>query len=189
MNRRQIRGGAGGSGVVAIGRRQRAQLLRSPVRQPHQCTRAHVGRGTAVGIEGDANVRGGVIVGALEGQVGTSDAADRVPRTITVPVRKTYGSTFWFRLYAVYDVAQGPQYLPIERRAFVREFSIPTVPLVHEALVFDASCTMQAILAMADGPSAIGPTRRRVGLVFKSTISDDSFKAIASKYLLNEKLC
>lgn len=61
----------------------------------------------------------------------------RVPRTITVPVRKTYGTTFWFRLYAVYDVAQGRKYLPIERRDFVREFSIPTVPLVHEALVLD----------------------------------------------------
>ena len=71
----------------------------------------------------------------------------------------------------------------------MREFSIPTVPLVHEALVLDASCPMQSILAMADGPSAITPTRLRVGLVFKSTISDAPFKAISNKYLLNEKLC
>ena len=37
-----------------------------------------------------------------------------MPGTITVPVRTTCGSTFWFRLYAVYDGAQGLKYLPIE---------------------------------------------------------------------------
>ena len=33
------------------------------------------------------------------------------------------------------------------------------------------------------------PADRGEGPVFKSTISDDSCKAISNKYLLNEKLC
>lgn len=93
-----------------------------------------------------------------------------------------------FHLYRAYDVARGHKFRPAERRLFAKDHAIPCVPVVEEAFTIDSSTTVEALLAMADGASAINPSRRREGLVFERLDEEESFKAISDKYLLNVKL-
>jgi RNA ligase (TIGR02306 family) len=93
-----------------------------------------------------------------------------------------------FYLYRVFLVDQGRTMDAAERRALAAELGLHHVPVVHERFVFDASTSMESLLAMADGPSLVNPKKRREGLVFKELTTGLSFKVISNKYLLNEKL-
>ena len=59
------------------------------------------------------------------------------------------------------------------------------MPIIDDA--FSASSDVAALLTMADGQSKIGCKPGREGLVFKNTVTDDSFKAISNKWLLKNE--
>jgi len=93
-----------------------------------------------------------------------------------------------FYLFRVYDVATGSWMSPAQRHAFAREVGIPHAPVIDEAFEFKPGMGPAELLAMADGPSAINPTRRREGVVYKGVNHKLRFKVVSNKYLLNEKL-
>lgn len=94
-----------------------------------------------------------------------------------------------FYLYNVFLVDHGKPMDASARRELACALGMPHAPVVHERFVFDKTTTMQSLIAMADGPSALNPKKRREGLVFKAQNAlNVSFKVVSEKYLLNEKL-
>ncbi len=65
-------------------------------------------------------------------------------------------------------------------------FGLSTVPLVDASIKLPAS--VDDILMMANGPSALNPAANREGLVFRTTSGKRfSFKAISNNFLLNDE--
>lgn len=99
------------------------------------------------------------------------------------------------RIY-IYDIWINTGYIaPHERRTLVDQIlesdlvnneMVVAVPIVHDAAFVD-TCSLDDILLIADGASAINPATLREGVVYKSYTSPNvSFKAISNKYLLKE---
>lgn len=91
-----------------------------------------------------------------------------------------------FFLFDVYDVVKGEYLRPQERQAVCKALGIKHVPIIG-TFKLDASTSMQALLTMADGPSALRKEQAREGLVFKGVSHGASFKAISNKYLLKSQ--
>lgn len=90
-----------------------------------------------------------------------------------------------FYAFDVWDIHSQRYLTPAERATFCKVFSIKHVPIIDDA--FSASSDVAALLTMADGQSKIGCKPAREGLVFKNTVTDDSFKAISNKWLLKNE--
>lgn len=76
-------------------------------------------------------------------------------------------------------------YLPLnEFRALLDALGLPMVPLLDAA--FALPDTMEAMLAYADGPSALRPETAREGVVVRSADRAVSFKAISNRFLLKQ---
>jgi RNA ligase (TIGR02306 family) len=91
-----------------------------------------------------------------------------------------------FYLFDVYD-ADAACYLQAEaREALAREWRLAHVPVIERAFRLDSGTTMAALLAMADGMSALNSKRRREGLVFKHHSGKTSFKVVSNRYLLGQ---
>ncbi|MCA0267721.1 MAG: RNA ligase (ATP) [Bacteroidetes bacterium] len=76
-------------------------------------------------------------------------------------------------------------YLPFEEmRALFGTLGLPMVPLLDEAFVLPE--TMEAMLAYADGPSALRGETAREGVVVRSYDRSVSFKAISNRFLLKQ---
>lgn len=88
-----------------------------------------------------------------------------------------------FYVYDVYDLKAGAYLGAEERYALCKFLGLPHVPVVHTAWKLDGSATMDAILEMAVGPSALRQAQTREGLVFKRLDGQVSFKAISNVYL------
>ena len=91
-----------------------------------------------------------------------------------------------FFLFDIYDIDTGEYLTPAERKAFVEEHDIKSVPvLAFGAELYDTLGinSIDGILKFAEGKSIMG-TCEREGLVFKSTTMQCSFKAISNKFLL-----
>jgi RNA ligase (TIGR02306 family) len=93
-----------------------------------------------------------------------------------------------FYLFRVYEVETGTWMAPSERHALAETLGIPHVPVIDGAFEFTPGMGMAELLAMADGPSAVNPARRREGIVFKGIGHRQRFKVVSNKYLLNAKL-
>lgn len=86
-------------------------------------------------------------------------------------------------VYSIYDIDRGVYLLPQTARDLVRYAGLDYVPVLSG---FSKLPAFDDVIAMADGPSALGG-KYREGLVFKSTQRDFSFKVISNAYLLKEK--
>lgn len=70
--------------------------------------------------------------------------------------------------------------------SIIGQFGLSTVPLVDASIKLPAS--VDDILMMANGPSALNPAANREGLVFRTTSGKRfSFKAISNNFLLNDE--
>lgn len=95
--------------------------------------------------------------------------------------------------YYVYDIfdIDTQQYLnSTERLQVLKDAGLPSVPILP-SITFDASVSMESLIAMADGNSVFSTIGQNVilreGLVFKSKTTQDSFKAISNKWLLKNE--
>lgn len=89
-----------------------------------------------------------------------------------------------FYVYSVYDVARGCYLSPRARREIVAHLGLKHVPVIAEEMSL-AAYTPDQVLAMADGKSAIAPTKLREGLVFKNCgPGQEHWKAVSNQYLL-----
>ncbi len=71
-------------------------------------------------------------------------------------------------------------------KSILDEFGLATVPVIEEALQLPQS--VDEILTMANGKSALNPDANREGLVFRTTSGKRfSFKAISNNFLLNDE--
>lgn len=76
-------------------------------------------------------------------------------------------------------------YLPFEElRALLATLGLPMVPLLDEAFTLPEST--EAMLAYADGPSALRADTAREGVVVRSHDRAVSFKAISNRFLLKQ---
>ena len=91
-----------------------------------------------------------------------------------------------FFLFDVYDVDQGRYLNPLERAAIAKQMGLEQVPVIDPEFRLPDVATMDALLAMADGQSALKDGQLREGLVFKSNQKPVSFKAVSNKYLLKQ---
>ncbi len=88
-----------------------------------------------------------------------------------------------FYVYDIYDADAGRYMGSEERLALTKELGLTHVPIVFRAWTLDAAATMDAILEMAVGPSALLATQTREGLVYKRLNGETSFKGISNVYL------
>lgn len=71
-------------------------------------------------------------------------------------------------------------------KSIIDEFGLATVPVIEEALQLPQS--VDEILTMANGKSALNPDVNREGLVFRTTSGKRfSFKAISNNFLLSDE--
>lgn len=92
-----------------------------------------------------------------------------------------------FYVYDIYDADTARYLSPQERYALVDRLGLLHVPVVSYGWTLDKSATMDAILQMAVGPSALLAKQTREGLVYKRLDGDVSFKGISNEYLAGQK--
>lgn len=91
-----------------------------------------------------------------------------------------------FYLFDIQFVGELGYHHPNVRRTIAEELGIKHVPLIDFAAIVDL--TVQEIIAMADGKSAINPGVNREGIVFKANSENRfSFKAISNAYLVKQR--
>jgi len=99
-------------------------------------------------------------------------------------IYKLRGQTIKF-----FDVFDIDSYMYFEYPAFISvmdEFGLSTVPVIEQAMKLPAS--IDDILSMANGKSALNPEANREGLVFRTTSGKRfSFKAISNNFLLSDE--
>ena len=66
-------------------------------------------------------------------------------------------------------------------------FDLKHVPVLSNRFTIEPSCTIDALITLADGDSVLTKGVRREGLVFKSITGDDSFKVISNAWLLKNE--
>jgi RNA ligase (TIGR02306 family) len=90
------------------------------------------------------------------------------------------------RFFDVFNITAGCYLIPSEARRLIEKMELTFVPVLGE-YVFRENTTVDGLLAMADGNSALAPTQRE-GLVFKF-VGDGgvSFKCISNRYLEKQK--
>lgn len=90
------------------------------------------------------------------------------------------------RFFDVFNIAAGAYFIPSEAQKFIEKIGLTFVPVLGE-YVFSEKTTVDELLQMAEGNSALYPTQRE-GLVFKF-IGDGgvSFKSISNSYLEKQK--
>lgn len=79
--------------------------------------------------------------------------------------------------------------LPDEAREIVAKLGLTYVPVLDDNFVIGADVEVKDILAMAEGPRGLNPTKDtfREGLVFKARNVVLSWKAISNRYLLKKE--
>lgn len=91
-----------------------------------------------------------------------------------------------FFLFDIYDADQSRYLAPPERNQISQHMGLEQVPVVDSAFRLPTHNTMDSLLAMADGHSALKNVQLREGLVFKSNQKTLSFKTVSNKYLLKQ---
>ncbi len=88
-----------------------------------------------------------------------------------------------FYLYDVYDVDEGRYWNSTDRLELAKAFNIPHVPVLDALFELTTETSMEKLLAMADGMSALREGQRREGIVFKALDEQLSFKVVSNAYL------
>lgn len=93
-----------------------------------------------------------------------------------------------FYVFSVYRNGN-EEVLPDEAREIVKMLGLNYVPVFNDNFVIGKDQTVQDILAMAEGPRGLNPTKQtfREGLVFKARNKILSFKSISNRYLLKKE--
>ena len=91
-----------------------------------------------------------------------------------------------FHVFDCYDAAAGKYLDPAARRELVAKLQLNHVPVL-ENYKMDSCTTIDSLLALAEGESAITKGVEREGVVFKNVDGGITFKAVSNKYLLREK--
>lgn len=107
---------------------------------------------------------------------------------------ETYGETVQKRTYGLegrdfmafnvilgYEDGHTERLNPVEMKALMDEFGIPSVPIIDEHFVIPATC--DELLQIATGASKVDGGMRE-GLVFRSKDGARSFKAVSNEFLL-----
>lgn len=96
-------------------------------------------------------------------------------------IYKLRGQTIKF--FDVFDIDKYEYFDYPSFKSIIDEFDLATVPVIEEALQLPQS--VDEILTMANGKSALNPDANREGLVFRTTSGKRfSFKAISNNFLL-----
>ncbi len=99
-------------------------------------------------------------------------------------IYKLRGQTIKF--FDVFDIDKYEYFDYTSFTATIEQFGLSTVPLIEEAIKLPAS--VDDILTMANGTSALNPQANREGLVFRTTSGKRfSFKAISNNFLLSDE--
>jgi RNA ligase (TIGR02306 family) len=91
-----------------------------------------------------------------------------------------------FRVFDVYDIANGKYLNPEHRRDLIQRMGLNHVPVMVEDYDLTGAGGVEGLLNFAEAKSVLGNTERE-GIVFKECNGGMSFKAISNKYLLNSK--
>ena len=107
---------------------------------------------------------------------------------------ETYGETVQKRTYGLegrdfmafnvilgYEDGHTERLNPVEMKALMDEFGIPSVPIIDEHFIIPATC--DELLQIATGASKVDGGLRE-GLVFRSKDGARSFKAVSNEFLL-----
>lgn len=98
-------------------------------------------------------------------------------------IYKLRGQTIKF--FDAFDIDQYEYFDYPSFKSIIDEFGLATVPVIEEALQLPQS--VDEILTMANGKSALNPDANREGLVFRTTSGKRfSFKAISNNFLLSD---
>ena len=92
-----------------------------------------------------------------------------------------------FYLFDIYDVDAGRYLNATDRRLITEQLELTHVPIVFSSLELTPDITMDQLLSMANGESALKKGQPREGLVLKALEKPVSFKAISNQYLLKQK--
>lgn len=92
-----------------------------------------------------------------------------------------------FYVYDIYDADTARYLSPQERYALVDRLGLRHVPVISYNWRLGYEATMDAILGMAVGPSALLAKQTREGLVYKRLDGETSFKGISNEYLAGGK--
>jgi len=99
-------------------------------------------------------------------------------------IYKLRGQTIKF--FDVFDIDKYEYFDYPSFKSILDEFGLATVPVIEEALQLPQS--VDEILTMANGKSALNPDANREGLVFRTTSGRRfSFKAISNNFLLSDE--
>lgn len=91
-----------------------------------------------------------------------------------------------FRVFDVYNIADGVYLTPEARRSLIEHMGLKHVPVITCGKDLSTG-SVADLLDWAEGPSRLNEKQEREGIVFKQTKGGMSFKAISNKYLLGEK--
>lgn len=89
-----------------------------------------------------------------------------------------------FYVFDIWDIDQQSYVPPSVRKSLVDRLGLKMAPVVGVDVVIAKTDTMENLLLIADGNSAIGNKSAREGLVYKSSCGRYSFKTISNKWLL-----
>jgi RNA ligase (TIGR02306 family) len=95
-----------------------------------------------------------------------------------------------FFLFDIYDVDQSRFLSPSERQIVANALALEQVPILESAFQLPADISRlqtDALIAQADGVSALQAVQLREGLVFKANEKSLSFKIVSNKYLLQNR--
>jgi RNA ligase (TIGR02306 family) len=87
-------------------------------------------------------------------------------------------------VYDIFDIKGQKYLLPNEAQYLCRQFGVKHVPTYYPHALEDISLEEQ--IARADGYSELNPATIREGLVFKNMQTEESFKVISNKFLMQK---
>ena len=90
-----------------------------------------------------------------------------------------------FACFDIVDLRTREYLPPDQRRALCEELDIPHVPVLYNEFSI-ADLTIDKIVTIADGISALGSFPKREGLSFKQLTGQKRFKAISNAYLVKQ---
>lgn len=88
-------------------------------------------------------------------------------------------------VFDIYSVTKGKYLNSEDRRHLCELLELKHVPVLYESFVLSHS--VDQLLEMSEGKSALNPKQEREGLVFKQIDGEMTFKAISNQYLLKQK--
>lgn len=153
-------------------------------------------RNVDVGLDGDNHfsqyVREHGVMEALENYCEANGLALAIQGELVAPsIQENYEKVDKpeFYVYSVFNIDAQEYMLPAQARRVVQDLGLDYVPVLEhyaELPEGEPAEVVKKILEMAEGPG-MNPGVKREGLVFKSEMTGESFKAISNSYLLQKE--